>query len=94
MNLKPFYYAIAQRRFKLNIEAQLFPVDIAMRNKLAQINFFRVIAYEISYNSTRIKFFYRGEMIWEEYIPELLKVSNRGLIEMYKFKVNRYNKNR
>lgn len=75
------------------IEAQLFPVDIAMRNKLAQIIFFRAITYEIPHNSTRIKFFYRGEIIWEEYIPELLKVSNRGLIEMYKFKVNRYNEN-
>lgn len=52
------------------------------------------IAYEIPHNSTRIKFFYRGEIIWEEYIPELLKVSNRGLIEMYKFKVNQYNENR
>jgi hypothetical protein len=75
------------------LQANLFPIDLAMRNKLAEINFFRAIAYEIPHNSTRIKFFYRGEMIWEEYIPELLKVSNRGLIEMYKFRVNQYKEN-
>ncbi len=69
------------------IAVNLFPLDLAMRNKLAQINFFRAIAYNIPHNSTRINFFYRGEMIWEECIPKLLKVSNRGLIEMYKFKV-------
>jgi hypothetical protein len=76
------------------LEANLFPLDLAMRNKLAEINFFRAIAYDIPHNSTRIKFFYRGEIIWEEFIFNLLKVSNRGLIEMYKFKVNRYNENR
>lgn len=75
------------------IEANLFPVDLAMRDKLAEINFFRAIAYNIPHNSKRIKFFYRGEMIWEEHIPDLLKVSNRGLIEMYKFQVNQHKEN-
>lgn len=64
-----------------------------MRNKLLEINFFREIAYEIPHNSTRINFFYHGEMIWEESISKLLKVSSRGLIEMYKFKVSQYKNN-
>lgn len=72
------------------MEANLFPVDLVMRNKLAQINFFRTIAYEIPHNSYQIKFFDRGVMIWQEDIAKLLKVSNRGLIEMYKFKVRQY----
>ncbi len=32
-------------------------------------------------------------MIWEEQISELLRVSNRGLIEMYKFKVRNIQEN-
>ena len=72
------------------LAANLFPADLAMRNKLAEINFFRAIAYEIPHNSTRIKFFYRGQVIWEDNISELLKVSNRGLIEMYKFQVSQH----
>ena len=72
------------------IQANLFPVDLAMRNKLADINFFKAITYEIPHNSTKIKFFDRGVMIWQEDISQLLKVSNRGLIEMYKFKVRQY----
>ena len=72
------------------LQANLFSVDLAMRNKLAEINFFRVIAYEIPHNSTKIKFFHRGIMIWQEDISNLLKVSNRGLIEMYKFQVRQY----
>lgn len=91
--LKEEWYPTNFQKERL-IEAKLFPLDLAIREKLAKINFFRAIAYEISHNSTRIKFFYRGEMIWEEYIPKLLKVSNRGLIEMYKFKVNQHNENR
>lgn len=75
------------------IEAGLFPLDIAMRDKLAQINFFRAIAYNIPNNSKKIKFFYHGEMIWEENIADLLKVSNRGLIEMYKFRVSQHKEN-
>ena len=73
------------------LQASLFPIDLAMRNKLGEINFFRAIAYEIPYNSNKIKFFHRGVMIWQEDISNLLKVSNRGLIEMYKFKVRQHN---
>ncbi|MEM8720680.1 MAG: hypothetical protein AAGE84_15515 [Cyanobacteria bacterium P01_G01_bin.39] len=69
------------------LQANLFSVDLAMRNKLAEINFFRGVAYKIPHNSHQIKFFHRGVMIWQEDIAKLLKVSNRGLIEMYKFKV-------
>jgi hypothetical protein len=90
--LKEEWYPTDFQKKRL-IEADLFPLDIAIREKLAQINFFRAIAYEIPHNSTRIKFFYRGETIWEEYIPELLKISNRGLIEMYKFRVNQHKEN-
>jgi len=75
------------------LQANLYPMDLAMRNKLAEINFFRAIAYEIPHNSNQIKFFHRGTMIWQEDIAKLLKVSNRGLIEMYKFKVNQHNEN-
>lgn len=78
---------------RLYLMKSFFRSYTAMRNKLTEINFFRAIAYKIPHKPNRIKFFYRGEMIWEEYIPELLKISNRGLIEMYKFKVNRYNEN-
>lgn len=93
MALQKEWYPTDFQKEKL-IEAGLFPFDLAIREKLAKINFFKAIAYSTPHNSTRIKFFYRGEMIWEEYIPELLKISNRGLIEMYKFKVNRHNENR
>ena len=75
------------------IEAALFPLDIAIRNKLAAINFFKAIAYNIPHDSNRIEFFYRGTVIWETKISEILKVSDRGLIEMYKFKVNQYQEN-
>ena len=75
------------------IEANLFPVELAMRNKLAEINFFKAIAYNIPHNSTRIKFFHRGIDIWSTNISELLQVSNRGLIEMYKFKVRQHQEN-
>lgn len=75
------------------LQANLFPVGLAMRNKLGEINFFRAIAYEIPHNSNKIKFFHRGVMIWQEDMSKLLKVSNRGLIEMYKFKVREYQKN-
>jgi hypothetical protein len=91
--LKEEWYPTDFQKERL-IEVGLFPFEIAIREKLAEINFFKAIAYDLPHNSTRIKFFYRGEMIWEEYIPELLKLSNRGLIEMYKFKVNRHNENR
>lgn len=90
--LKEEWYPTEFQKERL-IEAGLFPLDLAMRNKLAQINFFRAIAYYLPNNSTKIKFFYRGEMIWEENIKDLLKVSNRGLIEMYKFKVNQHKEN-
>ncbi len=76
------------------LEVGLYSFDIAMRDKLAEINFFRAIVFDIPFNSNRIKFFYHGEMIWEGYIPDLLKVSNRGLIEMYKFRVNQHKENR
>ena len=72
------------------LQANLFPVEVAMRKKLAEINFFKAIAYTISHNSNQIKFFHRGVMIWQEDIANLLKVSNRGLIEMYKFKVRQH----
>jgi hypothetical protein len=85
--LKEEWYPTDFQKERL-IEVGLFPLDIAMREKLAEINFFRAIAYEIPHNSTKIKFFFRGQMIWEESISQLLKVSNRGLIEMYKFRVN------
>lgn len=75
------------------IQANLFPVDSAMRNKLGSINFFKAIAYEIPHHSNQIKFFHRGAMVWQEDISQLLKVSNRGLIEMYKFKVRQYQEN-
>ncbi len=75
------------------MQAHLFPADLAMRNKLAEINFFRAIAYEIPHNSNQIKFFYRGVMIWRENIFKLLKVSNRGLIEMYQFQVRQHQEN-
>ncbi|NJL51662.1 MAG: hypothetical protein HC930_04590 [Hydrococcus sp. SU_1_0] len=75
------------------MEAGLYSCDIAMREKLAKINFFRAIAYNIPHNSKRIEFFYRGELIWAENITEILKVSDRGLIEMYKFRVNQHQEN-
>ncbi|WP_319419901.1 hypothetical protein [Pleurocapsa sp. FMAR1] len=75
------------------MEAGLYSFDAAIREKLAEINFFKRITYNIPRNSNRIQFFNRGEMIWEEQIAELLKVSNRGLIEMYKFKVRQYQEN-
>ena len=84
--LKEEWYPTEFQKGRL-LAANLFPADLAMRNKLAEINFFKAIAYEIPHNSTRIKFFHRGQLIWEDNIKELLKVSNRGLIEMYKFKV-------
>ena len=75
------------------LQASLFPVDLAIRNKLGEINFFRAIAYEILHNSNKIKFFHRGVMIWQEDISNLLKVSNRGLIEMYRFKIREFKEN-
>ncbi len=87
--LKEEWYPTEYQKGRL-LAANLFPADLAMRNKLAEINFFKGIAYEIPYNSTRIKFFHRGQLIWEDNIKELLKVSNRGLIEMYKFRVRQY----
>ena len=84
--LKEEWYPTEFQKKRL-LAANLFPADLAMRNKLAEINFFKAIAYEIPHNSTRIKFFHRGQLIWENDINELLKVSNRGLIEMYRFKV-------
>jgi hypothetical protein len=75
------------------MEAGLYAWDIAMREKLAKINFFKAIAYNVPHNSKRIEFFYRGEVIWAENITEILKVSDRGLIEMYKFKVNQHQEN-
>ncbi|MCC0176049.1 hypothetical protein I4641_03530 [Waterburya agarophytonicola K14] len=90
--LEKGWYPTAFQKERL-MEAGLFPFDIAMRDKLAEINFFRTISVDIPRNSNRIKFFYRGEIIWEEQISDLLKVSNRGLIEMYKFKVYRFNDN-
>lgn len=75
------------------MEAGLYSFDTAMGEKLAKINFFKEITYNIPRNSNRIHFFFRGEMIWDEQISELLKVSNRGLIEMYKFKVRQYQEN-
>lgn len=75
------------------IAANLFPLDVAMRNKLAKINFFKAIAYDMPHNASRIKFFYRGEVILDEKIDKLLNVSNRGLIEMYKFKVRQKKEN-
>ncbi len=75
------------------IKSGLYSFDTAMREKLAQINFFQAIAYNIPRNSNRIQFFFRGEMIWDEQISELLQVSNRGLIEMYKFRVDRHQEN-
>ena len=87
--LKEEWYPTEFQKGRL-LAANLFPADLAMRNKLAEINFFKAIAYEIPHNSNQIKFFYRGEMIWQEDISELLKVSNRGLIEMYNFQVRQH----
>ena len=87
--LKEEWYPTKFQKEKL-LAANLFPADLAMRNKLAEINFFKAIAYEIPHNSNQIKFFYRGEMIWQEDISKLLKVSNRGLIEMYNFQVRQH----
>ena len=75
------------------MEAGLYAWDIAMREKLAKINFFRAIAYHVPHNSKRIEFFYRGEMIWADNIIEILKVSNEELIEMYQSKVNQHQEN-
>jgi hypothetical protein len=75
------------------MEAGLYSFDLAMREKLAKINFFRAIACNIPHNSKRIEFFYRGEVIWAENITNILEISNRGLIEMYKFKVNQHQQN-
>jgi hypothetical protein len=75
------------------MEAGLYSCDIAMREKLAKINFFRAIAYNIPRDSKRIEFFYRGEVIWAENITNILEISDRGLIEMYKFKVNQHQQN-
>jgi hypothetical protein len=75
------------------MEAGLYSCDIAMREKLAKINFFKAIAYNIPHNSKRIEFFYRGEVIWAENITNILEISDRGLIEMYKFKVNQHQQN-
>ncbi|MEY4518608.1 MAG: hypothetical protein RLZZ499_1207 [Cyanobacteriota bacterium] len=75
------------------MEAGLYAWDIAMREKLAKINFFRAIACNIPHNSKRIEFFYRGEVIWAENITNILEISDRGLIEMYKFKVNQHQQN-
>lgn len=75
------------------MEAGLYPFELAIREKLTKINFFKSISYNTYPNSTKIKFFYHGEIIWEEDISNLLKVSNRGLIEMYKFKVNEHREN-
>ena len=76
------------------LQVNLFPVDTAMRSKLAEINFFKAIAFEIPHNSNQIKFFYRGVNIWQQNTSDLLQVSNRGLIEMYKFKVRQYQEDR
>lgn len=75
------------------MEAGLYSYDMAMREKLAKINFFRAIAYNIPHNSKRIEFFYCGEVIWAEYIPELLKFSKEELVEMYQFKVKQHQEN-
>jgi hypothetical protein len=75
---------------KTLMEAGLYSFDLAMREKLAKINFFRAISYNIHRNSTRIEFFHRGEVVWTENIIEIIKVSEGGLIEMYKFKVNQH----
>jgi hypothetical protein len=90
--LKEEWYPTNFQKERL-IKAGLFPFEIAIREKLAQINFFKAIAYEIPNNSNIIKFFYRGELIWEEHISKLLKISNRGLIEMYRFQVNQHQEN-
>lgn len=75
------------------MEAGLYPFDLAMREKLATINFFRPISYSIPHNSKRIEFFYHGKSIWVANIPEILEVSDRGLIEMYKFRINQHQEN-
>lgn len=75
---------------KILMKAGLYSFDLAMREKLAKINFFKAIAYNIPRDSTRIEFFYRGEVIWAENIIDILKVSDKGLIEMYKFRVNQH----
>jgi hypothetical protein len=83
----------SEHQKKRLMEAGLYSFDLAIREKLAKINFFRAIAYNIPHNSTRIEFFYRGEVIWAENITEILKVSDRGLIEIYKFKIYKFKVN-
>ncbi|MEO0015382.1 MAG: hypothetical protein RLZZ535_3771 [Cyanobacteriota bacterium] len=83
----------SEHQKKRLMEAGLYSFDLAMREKLAKINFFRAIACNIPHNSKRIEFFYRGEVIWAENITNILEISNRGLIEMYKFKVNQHQQN-
>ncbi|MDJ0567709.1 MAG: hypothetical protein QNJ53_01570 [Pleurocapsa sp. MO_192.B19] len=90
--LREEWYPTEFQKEKL-MEVGLFPFELAIREKLGEINFFRAIAYETHRNSMRIKFFYHGEIIWEEHIPDLLKVSHRELIEMYKFRVNQHQEN-
>jgi hypothetical protein len=75
------------------MEAGLYPFDLVMREKLAKINFFRPISYNIPHNSKRIEFFHHGKSIWVANIPEILKASDSGLIEMYRFKVNQHQEN-
>ena len=71
-------------------EAGLVSLDLLIRNKLSKISFFKTVAYDIPHNSSKVRFFHHGEMIWKENIEKLLKVSDLNLIEMYKREVNRY----